>query len=482
MKTMRVIVKTMRVIKITTALLFALMVLLPLALFRREPGIVSEIDNRMLQENPFSPEERAKGGDLTAAVERYVSDRIGLRDEMIQAYTLLNDRLFGEMVHPSYTYGKDGYVFFKMAPGNRTYGEFEESFADMVREIQDYCEARSVPFVFAFEPSKTTVLEEYLPEGVNYDSSWIDRFLEALRERGVRCVDNREILLSLHRNGVEVFNRQYDAGHWNAVGAFYGVNAILEELQKDFPGIHVNTWEEMTVSERREEALPASRFPIDELVPKVGAPCQVDDRTAVFGTEVSRHPSFRTFGDYVNPQRLAEGSPRTLVFQGSYMNGQGGKFLMNALGEDICVHNYQNVIDFDYYFNIFKPECVIFEVTEYAMTEGYFDLDRMRAMDLNPALPSALAEAGEPEELPLEGTSVQRGEALTKLTWTGGHEWIPAGEAVPYVWAVLGDEPFDMRQSEESVWEVTVKNEVWDKYEDGFQIVTLTGEALQEYS
>lgn len=75
----------MRKIKLAAVLAFSLLVLVPAALFRTEPGIASEIDNRMLAENPFSEEVRAKGGDLTEDIENYVNDRIGLRDEMILA-------------------------------------------------------------------------------------------------------------------------------------------------------------------------------------------------------------------------------------------------------------------------------------------------------------------------------------------------------------------------------------------------------------
>lgn len=470
--------KARKVIQALTLALFAALLLVPVLAMRLEPGIKSEIDNRMLAENPFSPEVREKGGDLTADIESYVSDRIGFRDEMILGYTLLNDRLFGKMVHPSYTYGKDGYVFFKIGGGRAVYGEFEEAFADMVKKIQDYCEARGVPFVFAFEPGKTSVLREYLPAGIQYDFSWTDRFCEALEERGVRYVDNRETLAALHRDGVTVFNQKYDAGHWNDVGAFYGVNAILEALREDFPGVHVNAWEELTVSEEEVTSLPVSRFPIRETVPQVSIPSELEDRTwDGLYDEVARNASFPGFGYYANPERLEEGSPRALVFQGSYMLGKGAKFFQNALGEYAYVHNYQNVIDFDYYFHIFKPECVVFEVTDYAMSGGYFNADRMAAMDLNPTLSSARRAAERRESLALkeEDLSVQQGQALTKMTWTGG-----AGDE-EYAWALLGGVEYDMRRNSEGAYETTALNEDWDRLGGDLKICTLAGGVLREY-
>ena len=399
----------MKQIKILALIAFALLVLVPVAAFRTEPEAVSEIDNRMLVENPFSPEVRAKGGDLTEDIEAYVNDRIGLRDEMILAYTVLNDRLFGKMVHPSYCYGRDGYVFGNMK-ANPVYGDFHEAFADMVKEIQDYCEARSVPFLFVFEPSN-------LPAGVHYDNSWVDSFLDALDQRGVRYIDNTGLLREKTEAGEAVFNRKYDAGHWNDLGASYGVNAILEALRVDFPEIQLNDLNTFDVSEELMTTLPVSEFPIREWVPLVSIPMKVEDLRADYTEEVERHRSYRGFGYYINPERLEEGSPKTLVFQGSYMNGKGAKYLMNSLGEYIHVHNYQNVIDFAYYFNIFQPECVIFEVTEYAMTADYFDYERVAGMDLNPTLEAAMDGAAEILEASLlpETVAAEQGERLTKL-------------------------------------------------------------------
>ena len=113
----------MKISKITTIIIFILIIVTPLFMFNWEDGAVSKIDNRVLAEIPFMP--NVPKGDLTESIEKCVEDRIGLRDKMILYYTILNDKLFGKMVHPSYSYGKEGYVFFKMGP-NMRYGEFHE--------------------------------------------------------------------------------------------------------------------------------------------------------------------------------------------------------------------------------------------------------------------------------------------------------------------------------------------------------------------
>lgn len=225
----------MKLIKAFTIVIFSMIVLIPVVTFNFKPNASSVIDNRMLTENPFSRESLESGGDLTEKIENYVSDRLGFRDEMILCYTIFNDRLFSKMVHPSYTYGKDGYVFGAgLTTVQDTYSEFHEAFADMVKQIQDYCTERDIPFLFVFEPAKPAVLSEYILDGINYDRTWVEHFFDALEERGVRYVDNTETLREKTEQGEVVFNQKYDAGHWNDLGAFYGTNAILAELQKDF--------------------------------------------------------------------------------------------------------------------------------------------------------------------------------------------------------------------------------------------------------
>lgn len=114
----------MKILKRITILAFCVVLMIPIFTFNTEKDAISEIDNRVLAENPLTVENSE---DFTTDVENYVNDRIGLRNEMILAYTVLNDKLFGKMVHPSYTYGKDGYVFGAGLGVNIRYNEFHEA-------------------------------------------------------------------------------------------------------------------------------------------------------------------------------------------------------------------------------------------------------------------------------------------------------------------------------------------------------------------
>lgn len=436
---------------------------------------VSDIDNRMLAKNPFGAEMRANGGDFTEEIENYVNDRIGFRDQMILEYTLLNDRLFGKMVHPSYCYGQDGQVFFKMYD-NVEYGDFHETFADMIKKIQDYCEERSVPFLFVLEPSKESILDEYLPKGVQRNDSWINMFLEALDKRGVHYIDNTVILQDKTDEGEMVFNQKFDAGHWNDLGAFYGTNMILSEVQKSFSGVHVNTYEELEISDKLETSLEVSEFPIHEWVPEISVPTEAENLTDNFVEEVEINSNHPVFGYYKNQQRINENAPKVLMFQGSHMNSYGKKYMINGFGEYIHIHNYQNIINFPYYFNIFQPEYVIFEVADRTLISEFFNYTNMEEMKLTPTLAYAKTIVTEIENINLDSDMilVKKGKTLTKLLWNGNDS------SEEYIWIIL-DKDYDMRKNNDGIYELTVMNHIWEKYENNFIIVTQTGGNMQIY-
>ena len=88
---------------------------------------------------------------------------------------------------------------------------------------------------------------------------------------------------------------------------------------------------------------------------------------------------------FANHKEGAEELPRVLVFQGSYYN-ERTQYMQSAFQEYDAVHNYENFLDFDYYFNIFQPDCVILETAEYATNGAYFSYETLDNKELNPKL------------------------------------------------------------------------------------------------
>ena len=61
----------------------------------------------------------------------------------------------------------------------------------------------------------------------------------------------------------------------------------------------------------------------------------------------------------------------------------GWKFLLNSFDEYIQIHDYQNIINFKYYFDIFKPDIVVFETAEYTLNSNqYYDYEGMKNFNI----------------------------------------------------------------------------------------------------
>ena len=358
-------------------LCFLLILAVPLCFTETAENVRSEYDNRLLAELP-----EAGDADFSGRFESYLRDRIGFRSKMMDTYQMLNDRIAGELTHPIYTYGKQGYVFFRMHDTIR-YGWYHKTFADAVLKMKEYCNARGAEFYFVFDPEKISVYRQYLPNGVNYDDQWADELLEYMESLGIKCVNNKALLTELSKEE-QVFNVKYDAGHWNDLGCFYATNNLWRTIHRDFPEVTEYKIEEFDTGTGIGKYLASSHFPVNEEVPSYRLKTGWNDISYQYDA-LDLNKNYSYFRYYVNNAPGSEALPRMLVFQGSYYN-RSPQFLAGRAKEYIGVHNYQNVLDLDYYFNIFHPDLVVFEAAEYTFSDTYFDSSRMAGLEYAPSL------------------------------------------------------------------------------------------------
>lgn len=418
--------KIASVSKIVYIGLFLSMLIVPLIFTNTQKSYVSDFDNRTLVEFP----EIGTIG-FESAVEAYLQDRLGFRDQMVTGYQVLNDRVAHELTHPIYTYGQDGYMFFKMHD-NIEFGDYHLIFADAIIKMKDYCEDRGIPFYFVFDPEKISVYRRYLPFGVCYNDEWVDELLNYLEEHDVKVINNRDLLIEKSYDA-QVFNRQYDAGHWNDLGCFYGTNNLWNTVSKDFPDVTEYSMDEFDIETGIGEYLAASKFAVNEEIPIFNPEYEWDDLTTEFkGFEQNQH--FPFFAYYRNTTEGANALPKALVFHGSYYN-RGPKFLVGRTSEYIGIHAYQNVLNLPYYINIFNPDLVVFETAEYTVISNYYDSSTMASIDYNPALSASDVETCEELEL--------SGDGIIEVIVGEKYDHISVSDLLPntrYVYVVLNDD------------------------------------------
>lgn len=189
--------------------------------------------------------------------------------------------------------------------------------------------------------------------------------------------------------GEKVYNKQFDANHWNFLGAYYAVNDIILELNKQIL-TKINAKNEFNISEKLEKSLLVSHFKINEYVPKFELKNNILDLSDEYSDEILIDNQYRTFKYTRNDKKIPK--TKVMVFQGSYMNDYGDLFFENAFNKYIAIHDYQNVINFDYYYNIFKPDAVIFELADYTFSNKYFNIEKMKKINYNPEISSVKLE------------------------------------------------------------------------------------------
>ena len=107
-------------------------------------------------------------------------------------------------------------------------------FTENVSHFCRFLEGEGIPFLFVMAPYKCPVTENLLPAGVtDYTNTIGDLVMTQLRERNVPAIDLRATM-SQTREQVEKYFYRTDH-HWNAEGAFYAYQQIMEAIRADFP-------------------------------------------------------------------------------------------------------------------------------------------------------------------------------------------------------------------------------------------------------
>ena len=166
----------MRYLKLFLIAIVSFVILLPAVFFNWKTDYISEIDNRKLTE---FPKFNKVNSDTLKDIYKFINDRVGFREEIIQSYGKLNDKLFNILVHPAYVYGQDGYVYFGLYQKN--YDEHTKQFTKSLKDVKDYVESRGGKFYVLINPEKTSVYTNHLPKGVNYNRTWMENIEKDLK-------------------------------------------------------------------------------------------------------------------------------------------------------------------------------------------------------------------------------------------------------------------------------------------------------------
>lgn len=338
----------------------SVMILIPGLTMNRASGQASEFDNRMLYEFPA-----VRAGGFRKGLELYLSDRIRFREEMITVYQNFCNSVFRELEHPAYIKGKEGHVMVDWDLRTYQHLDVDENYVknltEYLKSLRDFCKSRGCDFLFFLSPNKETIYPEYYPDGYNVKAqpNRSDRIVEELTKAGVTFVDPRSRFSALKQE-LDLYNKKYDAGHWNDNGCFYGSQEIIKKLRSKYPAIGELRKEEFNIKYEIKEYLPRSHFTINEQVPFYELKeCDSVQDKEIF-SQLAPPENYHYF--YKNMAPKSENMPKILIFGDSYFQ-DAAKFYRNHSSELTLLHSH-NLENAEYYISVFQPDIVIVEAVE----------------------------------------------------------------------------------------------------------------------
>lgn len=164
-------------------------------------------------------------------------DHFGLREELVTAFNTITMATVRDTLNDKVTVGRGNYLFYSETLDdylhlNTMSDEEIAKAAAVLRLVAEYCESRSMRFVFMCAPDKCTVYPEYMPGYLAPGSapSNRERLYAALEACGVETLDLAALLIS-HKGDGDLYYEQDT--HWNARGARIAYRAVMALVAAD---------------------------------------------------------------------------------------------------------------------------------------------------------------------------------------------------------------------------------------------------------
>ena len=357
--------KDHKAIQIAFLIIISAILLVPAVSINTQSGYRSEIDNTMLAE--FPPYDNG----FFEGLNSYVEDRIGFRTQIITAYQELNIYLFHYLVHPLYEYGRDDWIMTRRWDQIQTLHldvpeDYVDAFAGYVKKIEDVTLEHDAKFLFVLVPNKETIHYEKLSVGYNIYPSEItksDRILSELDKEHIPHIYFKDLFME-HKNEIMLYNKKYDAGHWNENGTFLGLSYLydymIEDMGINIPPLDISDYE---VSQQTMPYLLDSYIKINEQIPTYTLKNErytLSEESFWDDFDMIKSSNYHTHT--VNYSEDRGNKPKILIFGDSYLMLRE-KYFGNNFSEVTFLHRAESP-KAEYYINMLHPDVVILEATE----------------------------------------------------------------------------------------------------------------------
>ncbi len=243
-------------------ILFVLLSALPYVLWMAVPGELKaqNFENRLLAEKP----QLTTDGYLsyTENYEAYINDHLPFRNTLVMCDSAVRLFAFDDPINEGVLAGKDGWLFFcgTRALKNDYLGadllteEELYGLAAHINELSARFAEENRELVILIAPNKERIYSEYMPDtlGPLQEPCKLQQITDYLREHTEVTVvtpieELRSAKADLMCDGVLLYYKTDT--HWNGLGGYIAVRALLHELGMELPDYHETG---MEIAESRE--------------------------------------------------------------------------------------------------------------------------------------------------------------------------------------------------------------------------------------
>lgn len=229
----------MKAIRIIFIVLFAGMLAFPYVFANRGGAVVSEEENRTLNQRPSFIEDGNLNVAFTYEYEDWFLDNLGFRSLLTDIYAKMQYYFFDNIFDTDMYIGKTGdsiYATDEMIVDYQHLNLWSEEEVDRIGEsyqvVSDWIEAQGIQFYYIQCYDKHSIYPERFMEYVNQDGqvSKTDQVIKELtKDTTVNVISLKDTLID-NKEKYDVFSHHGDPSHWSYRGAFLCYQKIMQEI------------------------------------------------------------------------------------------------------------------------------------------------------------------------------------------------------------------------------------------------------------
>ncbi len=187
--------------------------------------------------------------------ENYFNDHFTFRNLIIRYYSYFNAVIIKKSPTHKVIIGKNDWYFYNEIHGNAYRGILrfnKQELSEFRKEIyyrNNFLSKRGIKYYFVIVPTKYSVYSEYLPyyfKPLN-PQTMADQITNLFKnDTNINIIDIRQAIRNAKiKTNLRLYYKT--DSHWNFAGGFFGYQAIINYIKRDFPKIYQTKFEDYNI-------------------------------------------------------------------------------------------------------------------------------------------------------------------------------------------------------------------------------------------